>query len=140
MPVSDLPGMPRSVVTVHSLDTRLKRLEAHEQVQSDRVEIVDTYVRPDGTHYSYHYVASRREADAGRERKHAALEERLARLDVDSVDPSKASIIDLLAAGYYAEIVRRVDTWYQWTSAALPLSLVELADALRPEVIEGRTR
>ena len=125
---------------MHRLDTRLKRLEAHEQAQSDRVEIVTTYVWPDGTHYSYHSGSSRSEVDAWRARKHAELEQRLARLDVDRVDPDKDAIIDLLAAGYYAEIVHRVDTWYQWTSAALPLSLVKLADALRREVAEGRTR
>ena len=122
------------------LDVRLKRLEALEQAQDDRVERVEAYVRPDGTHYSYHYVASRSAADGSGARKRAELEERMARLDLDSVDPAKACINDLLVAGYYAEIVRRVDTWYQWTSAALPLSLVELADALRPEVAAGRTR
>ena len=121
------------------LDARLRALEALEQAQDDRMEIVETYVRPNGTHYSYHYVTSRTEEEAWRERKRAELEERMARLDFNSVDPSRDSINDLLAAGYYAEIVRRVDTWYQRTSMALPLALVQLADALRPEVAAGRT-
>ena len=125
---------------MRSLDARLRALEAHEHAQDDRMEIVTTYVRPDGTHYSFHSVTSRTEEAAWRERKRADLEERRARLDLDGVDPARASIHDLLAAGYYAEIVRRVDTWYQWTSAALPLALVQLADALRPEVAAGRTR
>ena len=122
------------------LDARLKRLEVLEQLQNDRMEIVKTYVRPDGTHHSYHYVTSRTEEAAWHERTRAELMERMARLDVDSVYPSRDSINDLLAAGYYAEVVQRVDTWYQWTSAALPLALVQLADALRPEVAAGRTR
>jgi hypothetical protein len=49
---------------MHRLDTRLERLEAHEQAQSDRVEIVTTYVRPDGTHCSYRSVTSRTEEAA----------------------------------------------------------------------------
>ena len=125
---------------MRSLDARLRALEAHEHAQDDRMEIVTTYVRPDGTHYSYHSVTSRTEEAAWHERMRAELEERMARLDLDGVDPARASINDLLVAGYYAEIVRRVDTWYQWTSAALPLALVQLADALRPEVAAGRTR
>ena len=128
------------MAAVRRLDARLKRLEVLEQAQDDRMEVVKTFVRPDGTHFSYYYVASRSAEDGWRERTQAALEERLARLDVDSGDPAKASIIDLLAAGYYAEIVHRVDTWYAWTSAALPLSLVQLADALRPDLAEGNTR
>ena len=125
---------------MRSLDARLRALEAREQAQDDRMEIVTTYVRPDGTHDSYHSVTSHTEEAAWHERTRAELEERMARLDLGSVDPSRASINDLLAAGYYAEIVHRVDTWYQRTSAALPLALVQLADALRPEVAAGRTR
>jgi hypothetical protein len=47
------------------------------------------------------------------------------------------SINDLLFMGEYAEVVRRVDTWHQWTSAALPVVLIKLADALRPTLTSG---
>jgi hypothetical protein len=40
--------------------------------------------------------------------------------------------------GHEAEVVRWVDTWHQWTGAALPVTLIKLADALWSHVSEGQ--
>ena len=122
-----------------NLERRLAALEAQSGMSADTIEIVETFIRADGTQYTTRATWSRAEHEAWCEQQEQKLQEYLARLDPDSVDPSKGSINDLLAAGYYREVVRRIDTWHEWTSASLPLSLVKLADALRPAVTEGRT-
>ncbi len=69
----------------------------------------------------------------------AKLEQRAAMLEGTEIDVAAAPIIDLLITGHYAEIVRRVDTWHEWTSMALSPDLIQLADQLRPLVREGET-
>ncbi len=67
----------------------------------------------------------------------AKLTHRAAMLEGTPIDVHAASIVDLLVTGHYAEIVRRVDTWHEWTSADLSPDLIRLADQLRPLVHEG---
>ena len=67
----------------------------------------------------------------------AKLEQRAAMLEGTQIDVAAAPIVDLLLTGHYAEIVRRVDTWHEWTSMDLSPALVRLADQLRPLVREG---
>ncbi len=69
----------------------------------------------------------------------AKLAHRAAMLEGTQIDVQAASIVDLLITGHYAELVRRVDTWHEWTSVDLSPSLVRLADQLRPLVDEGET-
>ena len=70
---------------------------------------------------------------------HAKLAQRAAMLEGTEIDVDAASIVDLLITGHYAEIVRRVDTWHEWTSDPLSPPLARLVDQLRPLVHEGET-
>ncbi len=69
----------------------------------------------------------------------AKLEQRAAMLEGTAIDVAAAPIIDLMITGHYAEIVRRVDAWHEWTSVDLSPDLIQLADQLRPLVREGET-
>ncbi len=82
----------------------------------------------DGTHDEHHGAA----ADLA-----AKLAHRAAMLEGMPIDVAAAPIVDLLITGHYAEIVRRVDTWHEWTSVDLSPALVRLADQLRPLAREG---
>ena len=97
-----------------------------------------TYQRADGSEYT---VRDRWDTCAGFEAwcegQEAKLQAHNARLDPASFDPANASINDLMFMGEYAEVVRRVETWHQWTSVPLPVTLIKLADALRPVLKQG---
>ncbi len=89
-------------------------------------------------------VALKAGADATQDAHHGAAAElaaklahRAAMLEGTEIDVHAASIVDLLVTGHYAEIVRRVDTWHEWTSVDLSPALARLADQLRPLVREG---
>ncbi len=89
-------------------------------------------------------VALEAGADAAQDAHHGAAAElaaklahRAAMLEGTEIDVQAAPIVDLLITGHYAEIVRRVDTWHEWTSMDLSHDLVQLADELRPLVREG---
>ncbi len=84
----------------------------------------------DGTRDEHHGAAAE---------LHAKLAQRAAMLEGTQIDVDTAPIVDLLVTGHYAEIVRRVDTWHEWTSIDLSPALARLADQLRPLVHEGET-
>ncbi len=120
-----------------SLERRLGVLEAQAGIGADRVELVRTYQRADGSEYAIRDTWDRAKFEAWCEEQEAKLQAHNARLEQETFDPAKASINDLLVMGDYAEVVRRVETWHQWTSAALPVVLIKLADALRPTLTPG---
>ena len=125
-------------MSAKTMAARLDALEDKAGIGANTIEIVKTYQRADGSEYTTRVTWDRAEYEAWCEEQEAKLQEREARIDPATIDPTKASINDLLFAGHYAEVVRRVDTWHQSTSMDLPRGLIELADALRPHVAEGR--
>ncbi len=121
-----------------SLKRRLEVLEAQAGSRADIVELVRTYQRSDGSEYEVRDTWDTRAGFEGWcDEQEAKLQAHNARLDPATFDPENASINDLLFMGEYAEVVRRVNTWHQWTSAALPVVLIKLADMLRSTLTQG---
>ncbi len=121
-----------------SLERRLEVLEAQAGSRADLVEIVRTYQRADGSEYEVRDTWDTRAGFEGWcDEQEAKVQAHNARIEQETFDPANASINDLLFMGDYEEVVRRVDTWHEWTSAALPLALIKLADMLRSTLTPG---
>lgn len=127
-------------MTYHAIE---KRLAALERIYGDEhlapVEVIEAYTWPDGTRREERSITTSEALAAAEQAFDAKLAARALALAGKPIDERRLPIIDLLAMGRYAEIVRRVDTWFTWTSAPLSDSLVNLAELLRPCMEEGET-
>ena len=113
-----------------AIERRLVELE-RKAGTGDTVLITGGFTRPDGSRYERRYWANRADVAYSAEEFNARVCERAAHLEGQAIDVEHASIFDLLATQHYAEIIHRIDTWFDWTSADMPDGFPWLADELR---------
>ena len=112
------------------LERRLADLERRTG-NGDAVLITGAFIRADGSQYERRYWADRADVAYSAEEFNARVRQRAAQLAGQEIDVATSSILDLLATEHYAEIIQRIDTWFEWTSADKPDDFPWLADELR---------